>query len=564
MILPSAYFRASIPTDQAVFRIKNRTITHRQYRQHTEQLAHVLAQIKSQTVALMTENNYFFAVALMAALHAGLNIILPGNICAATAQKLQEEGVIVVSDLALTGAIPICGHQNAGHSLPAFAPASAHLWFYTSGSSGEPKRIHRTFANLEEELRLLQDILPEGEEAEVFCTSFFHHAYGIIFGLLLPLSRGILCDTAAFVSPVDFLARVDKLTPPRTLAWVVTTPSFIRVWAANTDLCKISPRPLRIQCAGAPLPMEAAAHIQRKTNATFVEIYGSSEAGLVAHRNPLATREWTPFRGVALTPSADGSMCIDSPCIPPGEHAYPGDNAQLLPNGNFLLLPRTDNVVKIADKRISLCEIEQHLEDSEFVEQAAVLKQERKTRSILAAVVVPTPAGMGLLRQQGGQAYRKALAGHLAQRLPAVLIPKKWRFMGNMPTNSRGKTDTATLHRLFDTKDYLPVLTTLDATPERLVVKALYLKDSPWVAGHFPGRPIAPGVLILCSLSTLTKQHWGTDIRCIQRIKFNNPVVPGDEVYLILRRREERLNVLLSRTPDGSTPACKGICHLAN
>lgn len=564
MILPSAYFQASIPADRAVFRCKNDIITYCQYRQHTEQLAHVLAQTKAQTVALMTENNYFFAVALMAALHAGLNIILPGNICSATAQKLQEEGAIVVSDLALTGAIPIRGHQDVGHSLPAFSPSSAHLWFYTSGSSGEPKRIHRTFANLEEELRLLQGILPEGEEAEVFCTSFFHYAYGIIYGLLLPLSRGILSDTTSYVSPVDFLARIDELTPPQTLAWIVTTPSFIRVWAANADICKLRSRPLRIQCAGAPLPVEAAAHIQRETGATFVEIYGSSETGLIAHRNPLATQEWTPFREVTLTPSADGGMRIDSPCIPPGEHAYPGDNAQLLPNGNFLLLPRADNVVKIADKRISLYEIEQRLETSEFVEQAAVLKQERKKRSILTAVAVPTPAGMELLRQQGGQAYRKALIGHLTRYLPAVLIPKKWRFIGNMPTNSRGKTDTATLHRLFDTKDYLPVLTTLDATPECIIAKALYLKDSPWVTGHFPEHPITPGVLILLSLSMLTKQYWGAGICCIQRIKFNNPVVPGDEVYLILRRRGERLDVLLSRTPDGSTPACKGVCRLAS
>ena len=130
--------------------------------------------------------------------------------------------------------------------------------------------------------------------------------------------------------------------------------------------------------------------------------------------------------------------------------------------------------------------------------------------------------------------------------------------------NSRGKTDTAALHRLFDTKDYLPILTTIESTPNRIVAQALYLKDSPWVAGHFPGYPITPGVIILRSISALTTQHWGAGIRRIQRLKFNAPVIPGDEVYLILQRKAQRLDVLLSRTPDGNTPTCKGVCHFTN
>ncbi len=564
MILPSSYFQAGIPPQQAVFRSRNSTISHEQYRQHTAELAHALRETGADTAALMTEDNYLFAVALMAALHAGCKVIIPGNLSAATAETLQGEGALVVSDLALRGALPICGHGNCGHPLPPFDAATAHLWFYTSGSSGEPKRIHRTFANLEAELRMLAGILPEGESAIVYSTALFHHAYGIIFGFLLPLSRGLLCDTAEFLSPADFLARVDSLTPPNHLAWIVTTPAFIRVWAANTDICRLSPRPLRIQCAGAPLPLAAAQQIHAQTGADFVEIFGSSETGVVAHRNPLATQEWSPFAGVCITPSADTGMRIDSPCIPPGESAHPGDNAELLPNGRFLLLPRRDNVVKIADKRISLSEIEQYLEASELVEQAAALKLEGKTRPISAAVVVPTPAGLELLRHQGSQGCRKALGAHLAHHLPPVLIPKKWRFVGEIPTNTRGKTDREALLRIFDSKAYLPFLTPLATSATDIMARALYLKDSPWVAGHFPGHPIIPGVVMLRTLSALTTQYWGMRIDRIQRLKFNAPVSPGDELYISLRRKNERLDVLLSRTPDGSEPTCKGICRLAH
>lgn len=564
MISPSLYFLSSIPANTPVFRRRNTIITYAEYRDHTAALAAELERTGAKTAVLMTEDNYQFAVALFAALHAGMSVILPGNMSTGTAKQLQAEGGVLVSDPAeLVGAIPILGHPTGNTELRPFDATAADVWFYTSGSSGTPKRIHRTFATLEAELHLLAEVLPENEQAEVFTTSFFHHAYGIIFGFLLPLSRGLLSDTTSFHSPADFLARVDSLATPGKLAWIVTTPAFIRVWADNPDVCPLNHRPLRIQSAGAPLPIRAAQQLHTLTHAEFFEIFGSSETGVAAHRNPLNTEEWTPFRSVRLTPVQEGSMRIDSPCIPPGEHATPGDNAKLLPNGNFLLLPRADNVVKIADKRISLAEVEQHLEACPLVKRAFALKLEGKTRPILAAVVIPSADGYELLRSRGRQALRKQLAAHLGQRLPAVLIPKKWRFSGEVPTNAQGKTEWATLHRFFCAKDYTPILTPQETSPERLLARALYPVDAPWVAGHFPRHAITPGVVILRTLSLLTERYWGATITRIQRLKFSAEVTPGDEIYIILERSGDKLSVLLSRTPDGKTPTGKGNCRLS-
>lgn len=564
MISPSSYFLTPVPADTPVFRRRHAIITYAEYRSHTAALCAVLKQTGARTAVLMTTDNYQFAVAMFAALHAEMNIVLPGNLSSGTAERLQAEGALLVTDqTGFAGAISILGHPESDAELLPFDATASDVWFYTSGSSGTPKRIHRTFATLEMELQLLADVLPEDEPAEVFTTSFFHHAYGIIFGFLLPLSRGLLSDTTPFHSPADFLARVDALATPGKLAWLVTTPAFIRVWADNPDVCPLHHRPLRIQSAGAPLPIPAAQTLHSLTNAEFFEIFGSSETGVAAHRNPLATQEWTPFRGVQLSPAQEGSMRIDSPCIPPGEHASPGDNARLLPNGNFLLLPRADNVVKIADKRISLAEVAQHLEACSLVKRAFALKLEGKTRPILAAVVTPTTEGYELLRSQGINAYRKALVIHLGHHLPTVLIPKKWRFVGDIPANAQGKTEMSTLHSFFHSRDYMPVLTPLETSPERLVARALYPVDAPWVPGHFPRHPITPGVVMLRSLSHLTKTYWGVTITRIQRLKFNAEVTPGSEIYIILERRDEKLSVLLSRSSDGKTPTGKGNCRIS-
>lgn len=563
MILPSLFFSADIPADKPVFRRRDSIITRAHYRSHTAALAQTLARTGANTAAILTEDNYHFAVALMAALHAGLDVILPGNLKNSTAASLQAEGGTIISDTKVAEVISSCEQEECSAPLPPFDSSAANVWFYTSGSSGEPKRIHRTFANLEAELQQLAGVLPEGEAVKTYSTSPFHHAYGIIFGFLLPLSRGILSDTSPFLSPADFLSRVDALTPNGELAWIVTSPTFIRVWADNPDVCTLTHRPLRIQSAGAPLPQDAVARLYELTRAEFFEIFGSSETGVTAHRDPRATHEWTPFPDVRITPAEEGGMWIDTPCVPPGDRARPGDNAQLLPNGNFLLLPRADNVVKIADKRISLAEIEQYVESSDLVKQAVVLKLDGKTRPILAVVLTPTPEGWEILRRQGRSPYRRVLISHLAQHLQTIFIPKKWRILGSIPTNTRGKTDRATLSALFNSKDYMPILSVSDQSDTHLVARALYLRDAAWVAGHFPEHPITPGVVILRTISALTEQHWGCTIRYIQRLKFNAEVSPGDEIFFILERKDSSINILLSRTPDGKTVTGKGTCRLS-
>lgn len=547
-----------MPDEQPVFRRAESIISRAQYRRHTAALAGFLRQSGAQCAVLLTEDNYHFAVGMMAALHAGLGVALPGNLRAGAAEHGRAAGNLALTDEVIAAAM----QSGQGAPLQPFDAAAASVCFYTSGSSGVPKRVCRTFANLEAELVQLAPVLPEGEEAEVFSTSPFHHAYGIIFGFLLPLSRGLLSDTSPFVSPADFLGRVDRLATPGRLAWVVTTPAFIRVWAENPDVCALRHRPLRIQAAGAPLAAELVERLHSRTRAQFFEIFGSTETGVAAHRDPHATREWTPFADVRITPAEEGGMWIESPCVAPGEKARPGDNAQLLPNGNFLLLPRADDVVKIADKRISLTEIERFAEGSELVSQAAVLKLEGKKRPIPAAVVVPSAAGMELLRAQGRTALRRALVAHLSRHLPTVFVPKRWRILGSLPTNSRGKTDRAALCALFNSRDYMPVVSPVEQGESHLVVRALYPVDSAWAPGHFPDYPLTPGVVLLRTISSLLEQYWHRSVTCIQRLKFCAEVIPGDEIYIILDLKGDSASVLMTRTPDGKTPTGKGILRL--
>jgi len=75
---------------------------------------------------------------------------------------------------------------------------------------------------------------------------------------------------------------------------------------------------------------------------------------------------------------------------------------------------------------------------------------------------------------------------------------------------------------------------------ERAVGRKCVTASEPWFAGHFPARPVLPGVLMteafaqlacIVAMSAHTEQQ-GRDVYLLglDRVRFRKPVVPGDTV----------------------------------
>ena len=78
--------------------------------------------------------------------------------------------------------------------------------------------------------------------------------------------------------------------------------------------------------------------------------------------------------------------------------------------------------------------------------------------------------------------------------------------------------------------------------------------NEPHFQGHFPGRPVMPGVLIIEAMAqtaavivvaSLGKEFEGKLVyfMSIENARFRKPVVPGDQLRLYCRKERQRANV---------------------
>jgi 3-hydroxymyristoyl/3-hydroxydecanoyl-(acyl carrier protein) dehydratase len=81
-----------------------------------------------------------------------------------------------------------------------------------------------------------------------------------------------------------------------------------------------------------------------------------------------------------------------------------------------------------------------------------------------------------------------------------------------------------------------------------------------WVRGHFPDRPLMPGVL-MCEAAAQLSAYYAKKAKLaeagtvglggLDSIKFRGPVVPGDRLVLMLKRGRVRKNVMFTADFQG-------------
>ena len=103
---------------------------------------------------------------------------------------------------------------------------------------------------------------------------------------------------------------------------------------------------------------------------------------------------------------------------------------------------------KIEEKRISLTEVENRLLEHEFIQNCCAIILE-ENRQIIAAIIELNDSGKKFLEENDKLTLNRFLKNHLSQYFEPVTLPRKWRYIEQIPVNSQGKILRANLDKLL-------------------------------------------------------------------------------------------------------------------
>ncbi|HEY1723642.1 MAG TPA: AMP-binding protein [Magnetospirillaceae bacterium] len=398
-------------------------------------VAAAVAQLEGcRNAAVLCQDSYAFAVGFFAAFHAGADVVLPPNGLPATLDRLSGSFDRLIDD-AFVGRL-----NGRAAELHAIDAERAQIVFFTSGSTGNPKRVARSLGMLEREVATFDGMWRETlGDGPVFATVTHQHLYGLSFKVLWSLAAGRAIDTVTREIWENLLG----VMPPRAV--LISSPAHLSR-LAGFDPLPSAAQHAAIFTAGAPLTAAAAADVRRILGTEPIEIFGSTETGAVATRRQINGDEpWSLLPGVLLRTDDEQRVSISSPYV--HDWVATGDRVESVGDG-FRFIGRADRVAKIEGRRISLADVEAALVALPWVETAAVVVLPGE-RTRVAAAAVLTAEGRARLDQMGPFRFSRLLRRELSAVQESAGLPKSWRFVAALPERAMGKRNDSDVAALF-------------------------------------------------------------------------------------------------------------------
>lgn len=387
----------------------------------------IAAQLPGAThVINLCNDRYRFALAWLAACLRRQKLLLPpdqspGMLAALTSAYPR---VTTVDDAGIERMLrtgrPV-GSLTYEWSMPADEVVAIA---FTSGSTGQPQAHPKLWRTLARNAELAAARVLGGRGAHVVATVPPQHAYGLETSVISALSAGCVLFDARPFFPEDVRIALESAPEPRTL---VTTPTHLKsLWTARTKL----PAMQAVVSATAPLSPELAADIERSWGAPVREIYGCTEAGVVAWRRTSASELWRAFDGGRVYTDERGAWYA-APQF--DDDIALQDVIEQVSETEFFLRGRADDMIKVAGKRTSLAGLTDRLRGLPGVEDAVVFLPAPDSRPA-ALVVAP-----GLAADE--------IAGALAELIDPVFLPRPLILVASLPRNELGKLPREALLR---------------------------------------------------------------------------------------------------------------------
>lgn len=475
-------------------------------------------------------------IALLACWRAGVTAVLPGDAQRHTIAMLDPDIDLWLSNTQ-SPALPEGRtlrlsdlDSHAPLAAAALDPEAGAIELCTSGSSGRPKRITKSWDQLCHEVEALEHQWNwAGSVACVMGSASPQHMYGLPFRVLWPLCAGRSIGRTQLVYPEDLQAA--SLQHERVV-WIAS-PALLRRLSDSLQWQSLARGIVQIFSSGGPLPTDLFDTLHDRLNCIPTEIYGSSETGAIAWRQSNSC--WQPLPKVTISTSPNGALTVQSPWIALVDEQT--DDAAQLEDGGFTLLGRLDRIVKIEEKRISLPMIEAALASHPYIAEARVGRATGMPR--LTALAALSAQGRHQLRNSGRMTLVQHLQKHLSDRFEPLAIPRNWRFLLQIPWNTQNKLPQHDFDVAAGPRAVTPIIQPLETAglvDERHYSIIIPL-DLAHFSGHFSTTPIVPGVTLVGWAMMLAVQDMLPNLRFggMEALKFQHLLRPGDSAALKLR-----------------------------
>jgi len=366
------------------------------------------------------------------------------------------------------------GLTAAAAPLPVVAETRRALMVYTSGTTGKPKGVVTTHANLRAQITALTEAWEWSSSDRILLVLPLHHVHGIVNVVLCALWAGAVCEllprfdaestwTRIAAGGLTIFMAVPTIYRRLIAAWEAATPERRAELSAGC-------RAMRVMISGsAALPVATLEEWRRISGHTLLERYGMTELGM-ALSNPLHGERRPGYVGVPL-PGVELSLVDEQgqpvPAGAPGQIEVRGPSVFLeywqrpeatreafrdgwfrtgdtavLETGAYRILGRSNiDIIKTGGFKVSALEIEEELRTHPAIAECAVVGVEDPDWGERLSAAVELTAGATLELEE--------LQRWAKERLAPYKIPRALRCVATLPRNAMGKVVKPEVARLF-------------------------------------------------------------------------------------------------------------------
>lgn len=357
--------------------------------------------------------------------------------------------------------------------LPALEPGRRAMMVYTSGTTGKPKGVVTTHANIQAQVTGLIAAWEWVRDDRILLVLPLHHVHGIINVLTCALWAGARCEILPRFDALRVWTRISDEDLTLFMAVPTIYQRLVAAWeAAPGDLRErmtSGAACLRLFVSGsAALPVQTLERWKDISGHTLLERYGLTETGMVLS-NPLRGKRragtvGAPLPGVdvrltdetgqTVRAGTPGEIEVRGPNVFAGYWRKPDETAAvfqedwfrtgdvaLVEDGYYRILGRKSvDIIKTGGYKVSALEIEEVLRTHPQIAECAVVGIQDPDWGERVCVAIEL---------KDGELGVEALQEWAQSRLAPYKIPREVQAVGALPRNAMGKVTKPEVAALF-------------------------------------------------------------------------------------------------------------------